>query len=205
LKIILKIESSKICSPFENNITKLHLSAGGFILKEMNELDEVWARKLTEAHQKAQAAGRADVADYLALKASNDLIRQTSVKWLLDSATEIVSIANRNGASIVMENENPHHFAFGNANLVGSRLSFRQGVRCLTIEAGWTRTPNDGFMRGNALAAAQIAHFGMSKHNAELLLIHSSDAPKWFVINTDDKRDFFDAEGLHRHFRVFLG
>ncbi len=175
------------------------------MLKAMNELDEVWARKLTEARQKAQAAGRADVADYLALKASNDLIRQTSVKWLFDSATEIVSIANRNGSSIVMETENPHHFAFGNANLAGSRFIFRQGVRCLTVEAGWTRIPNDGFMPGGALAAARISHFGMSKHNAELLLIRSEDVPKWFVADTDGKRDFFDAESLHRHFRVFLG
>ena len=174
------------------------------MLKEMNELDEVWARKLTEARQKAQAAGRADVAEYLELKASNDSVRQTSVKWLFDSATEIVSIANRSGASIMSENENPHSFVFGNANLVGSRLNFRQGVRCLTIEAGWTRTPNDGFMRGNALAAARISHFGMSKHNAELLLIRSDDAPKWFKVDTDGKRDFFDTESLHRHFQVFL-
>ncbi len=171
----------------------------------MNELDEAWARKLREARQKAQAAGRADVAEYLTLKASNDLIRQTSVKWLLDSATEIVSIANRNGASTTMETENPHSFTFGKSNLVGSRLSFRQGVRCLTIEAGWTRTPNDGFMSGGALAAARISHFGMSKHNAELLLIRSDDAPKWFAAGTDGKRNFFDAESLHRHFRVFLG
>ncbi|MBA4184887.1 MAG: hypothetical protein H0X49_12880 [Acidobacteria bacterium] len=175
------------------------------MLKEMNEFDEAWARKLTEARRKAQAAGRADVAEYLTLKASNDLIRQTSVKWLLDSATEIVSIANRNGASIMMENENPHSFAFGNANLAGSRLSFRQGVRCITIEAGWTRTPNDGFMPGGALAASRISHFGMSKHNAELLLIRSEDAPKWFAAGTDGKRHFFDAENLHQHFRVFLG
>ncbi|MDQ3063325.1 MAG: hypothetical protein M3R14_10790 [Acidobacteriota bacterium] len=175
------------------------------MLKEMNELDEVWARKLIEARQKAQAAGRTDVAEYLALKASNDLIRQTSVKWLLDSATEVISIANRNGANTTMETENPHSFAFGNANLIGSRLSFRQGVRCLTIEAGWTRTPNDGFMPGGALAAARISHFGMSKHNAELVLIRNEDAPKWFAAGADGKRDFFDAEKLQQHFRVFLG
>jgi len=176
------------------------------MLNEMNELDEVWARKLTEARQKAQAAGRADVAEYLELKTLNDFIRQMSVKWLLDSATEIASIANRSGASITMETKNPHNFAFGNANLAGSRLSFRQGVRCLTVEAGWTRTPNDGFMRGGALAAARISHFGMSKHNAELLLIRGGgDAPKWFAAGTDGNRDFFDAENLRRHFRVFLG
>ncbi len=175
------------------------------MLKEMNELDEVWARKLTEARQKAQAAGRTDVAEYLELKASNDLIRRTSVKWLFDSATEIVSIANRNGASTTIENENSHSFAFGNANLAGSRLSFRQGVRCITIEAGWTRAPNDGFMPGGAFAASRISHFGMSKHNAELLLICSEDAPKWFAVGTDGKRDLFDARSLQNHFRIFLG
>ena len=55
-----------------------------------------------------------------------------------------------------MENENPHNFRLRGANLVGSLLRVRQGVRCLTVEAGWTRTPNDGFMRGGALAIARI-------------------------------------------------
>ncbi len=189
----------------ENNTTKLHFSSGGFMLEVMNELNEVWAETLNAALTKAQASGNRDVAEYLALKAMNDMIRQTSVKWLFDSLLEIASFENRNGAGITTENKNSHQFAFKNANLVGSSLSFRQGVRCLSIEAGWTRTPADGFMRGGALAVARISHFGLSKHNIELLLISENNSPSWFSIDENGKRSLFDSRNLNHHFQVFLG
>ena len=170
----------------------------------MNELDEVWAQQLNMALAKAQASGNRDVAEYLALKATNDMIRQTSVKWLFDSLLETASNANRNGASITIENENPHRFPFGNANLVGSLARFRQGVRCLTLEAGWTRTPADGFMRGGALAAARISHFGIGKANVDLMLIRNGDLPQWFSVDQNSRKSLFGFEHLHQHFRVFL-
>ena len=171
----------------------------------MNELDEVWARIINEARAKAEASGRGDVAEYLALKASNDAIRAASVKWLFDAALDIASQANRENSSIAFENETPHSFAFGNANLVGSLARFRQGVRCLSVEAGWTRTPADGFMRGGALACARINHFGMSKSNAELLLVQKEAALNWFAIDKNGSRVLFDSKDLQHHFRVFLG
>ncbi len=170
----------------------------------MNELDEVWTQMTNKALEKARADGRGDVAEYLELKTTNDTIRAASVKWLLDATLEIASFANQNDARITIENENPHQFSFGNANLAGSLIRFRQGVRCLTIEAGWTRTPNDGFMRGGALAGARISHFGISKHNAELLLVQSNDLPSWFSVDTDGKRTLFDSNNLQQHFRIFL-
>ncbi len=170
----------------------------------MNELDEVWTRMIGDALEKARASGRGDVAEYLELKTTNDTIRAASVKWLLDATLEIASFANQNDARITIENENPHQFSFGNANLAGSLIRFRQGVRCLTLEAGWTRTPNDGFMRGGALAGARISHFGISKHNAELLLIKSDDFPNWFLVDNDGKRTLFDSNNLQQHFRIFL-
>jgi len=171
----------------------------------MNELDEVWTQMTNKALEKARADGRGDVAEYLELKTTNDTIRAASVKWLLDATLEIASFANRNDAAITIENENPHQFSFGNANLVGSLVRFRQGVRCLSVEAGWTRTPNDGFMRGGALAGARISHFGISKHNAELLLIKSNDFPHWFFVDENGKRDLFDSRHLNQHFQLFLG
>ena len=180
-------------------------AAFGFMLRIMNELDEVWARMLDEARTKAQVSGNHDVAEYLALKATNDMIRQASVKWLFDSTVEIASNANRNAANISIETEHPHRFDFGNATLAGSLLRFRQGVRCLILEAGWTRTPADGFMRGGALAAARIAHFGISKHNTDLLLITENNSPSWFAVEKDGKRSLFDSRNLNGHFRIFLG
>ena len=171
----------------------------------MNELDEVWARMIDDALEKARANGNGDVAEYLTLKATNDKIRQTSVEWLLGSLIEIASFANQNGAGITIKNENPHQFSFKNANLVGWLVRFRQGVRCLTIEAGWTRKPTDGFMRGGALACAKISHFGVSRHNAELLLVQSNNLSSWFSIDADGNRMLFDSNNLQQHFRIFLG
>ncbi len=174
------------------------------MLKAMNELDEVWANMIDEAIARAQTTGRGDVAEYLALKASNDTIRSKSIKWLFDSMLEIASNANRNSANITIESENPHRFAVGNATMVGSLLRFRQGVRCLTIEAGWTRTPADGFMRGGALAAGRISHFGISRANADFLLLITENLPQWFVVNKDSHKTLFSLDHLHQHFRLFV-
>ncbi|MCA1623259.1 MAG: hypothetical protein LC768_04330 [Acidobacteria bacterium] len=171
----------------------------------MNELDQIWAQMLDEAMSKARASGRGNVVEYLQLKATNDVIRAASVKWLFDSMLEIAAEANRKNAAVTIENENPHRFPLGNAQLVGSLLSFRQGVRCLTLEAGWTRTPADGFMRGGALACARITHFGVSKANDELALIRENDLPNWFSVKKGGKRNLFDSNNLQNHFRVFLG
>jgi len=171
----------------------------------MNELDELWTQMISEAAIKAQASGRGDVAEYLLLKAANDLIRAAAAEWLLDSSTAIAEELNRQNAGIEIENENPHRFAFGNSNPVGSLVRFRYGVRCLSVEAGWTRAPGDGFMRGGALACARISHFGMSRENEELLLIRADDSVNWFALDKENKRSPFDSRNLQRHFQIFLG
>ncbi len=171
----------------------------------MDELDEVWAEKINEAVRQARGDGRGDIAEYLALKASNDELRATGVKWLFDALLEIASFANRNSSNITMENEHPHRFAIGNAQLVGSLLRFRQGLRCLTLEAGWTRTPTDGFMRGGALACARLTHFGISKHNIDLLLIQSNKLVNWVSIGKNGEKLIFDSRRLNHHFQIFTG
>lgn len=166
----------------------------------MNELDETWARMLDAAIEKARASGRNGVADYLALKQSNDAIRQASVDWLFDSLIELAATENRRNSLIAIEREEPHEFPFRNARMAGSLIRVRYGVRCLTIEAGWTRTPAHGFMRGGALAAARIQHFGMPKSGAELLLVRSGDLPAWNYENGKP----FDSQSLAEHFKLFL-
>ncbi|MGI8493966.1 MAG: hypothetical protein ACR2L1_01470, partial [Pyrinomonadaceae bacterium] len=84
---------------------------------------------------------------------------------------------------------------------------FRSGVRSLTVETGWTRTPSDGFMRGGSLAHARISHFGMSKANAELLLIRQNgDLPYWFLPGaTGGDRKPVSSEHLREHFKILTG
>ncbi len=177
------------------------------MLEAMNEAEQFWAQTLSEAMIKARASdGGGDVADYLSLKAANDRVREAGVKWLFDTTLAVAAEANRaNRVAVTIETENEHRFDFGNSKLSGSILRLRQTVRCLTIEAGWTRSPADGFMRGGALACARISHFGISKEDEELLLARRDDLINWFVIEEESPRALFDAKSVQRHFEIFLG
>ena len=172
----------------------------------MDELNETWAKIMLEATAKAQAQGRADVAEYLALKFANDQLRATACRWLFDSFIELSDEVNRKGIKLEIENQNPYRFAVGYSTMVGSLLKFNYGLRNLTVEAGWTRTPQDGFIRGGGLACAKITHFGMSKSNIELLLVRSAEnVPQWYSIDENGKREMFNSNNLQNHFNLFLG
>jgi len=173
----------------------------------MNELDRIWNDMLADAAANARSSGRGDVADYLSLKSSNDEIRRQAVLWLFDSLISIAAEAGRHDPSITLEREEPHSFEFRGANIVGSLVRVRQGVRSLTVEAGWPRTPSDGFIRGNAMAVARVLHFGMKRSDADLLLVRHDDekGPLWFAESTAGTRSEFRVEELLRHFAIFLG
>jgi hypothetical protein len=171
----------------------------------MNELNEVWEKMMQEAMLNAQVSGRTDIVEYLALKSANDELRATGCRWLFDSFIELSAEANRQGIKLDVENENPHRFSIGHSTMVGSLLRFKNGLRNLTIEAGWTRTPQDGFIRGGGLACARISHFGMGKFNAELLLVnHRQTAPNWFILLDEDGRKPLSSNSLREHFNLFL-
>ncbi len=169
----------------------------------MDELDEIWQQKMQKAVLHAEISGRNDIAEYLALKMSNDAIRAESSKWLFNSFIEIFQNHHQN-ALIELETNNPHEFEMKKATIVGSRLRFRHGLRCLDVEAGWTRTPKDGFMRGNALAFAKISHFGMVKNNHELHLKKSETVPQWFVVDVFGNEQLVKLEYLQTHFHIFV-
>lgn len=170
------------------------------MLETMNEFDEIWAQKLDEAIDRANADGRQDVADYLTLKAVNDAARQKAAHWLFGAILEIAA----GQPQIRIENDTSHRFTVGAAQMVGAALRLRQGVRCLTVEAGWTRTPNDGFMRGGALACARLTHFGMAKYNAELVLLPQTQIPQWFAVDENGGKSLFEAENIVAHFHIFV-
>ncbi|MGQ0543150.1 MAG: hypothetical protein ACT4O9_15100 [Blastocatellia bacterium] len=171
----------------------------------MNDLDEVWSQMLSGAIEKAKSSGRNDIADYLELKANNDAVRKTGVDWLINNMIEIAAGALSSSSTITIDRTDPHIFTVKNSNLVGSMLKIRQGVRCLTLEAGWTRTPSDGFMRGGALALARITHFGMPKHGADLILQMVNDVPAWNLTLDGKVNGLFGSQQLQEHFAIFAG
>jgi hypothetical protein len=150
----------------------------------VSELDEAWALALAEAEQRARGAGRADVAAYLRLKSSNDLLRKTGIEWLLQTFHVLAGKANRAGSSIQISEQDAHRFSVGNATMVGPRLTLIVGVRTLSVEAGWPRVPGDSFIRGGGLARARIKHMGRGSLNQELLLVRTTQGPpSWEVID----------------------
>jgi len=172
----------------------------------LSELDEVWDQALAEAVRRAATSGRRDVAEYLRLRTSNDLLRKTGIEWLLDTFTILAGQANRRGASIQIAKEDAHRFPVGNATMVGPLLTLGFGVRALSVEAGWPRTPSDGFVRGGGLACGRIRHRGKKSVDEDLMLIRSAkDAPRWMVIDqkTDRKSELLEA-GIQKHLTKML-
>lgn len=166
---------------------------------DMTELDEVWSKMLDTAATRADDEGRHGVADFLRLKASNDAIRVAGVHWLFDTVVKIASSANRGNVVLSIERDDPHNFTHGTSNIVGSRVMVRHGVRCLTVEAGWTRTPTDGIMLGGALAFAQLSHFGIPRMTTELKLVADDPFPKWLDAETFDH---VGSKELKRHIDI---
>ena len=160
---------------------------------------------LDEATLAARASGRQDLADYLDLKARNNVLRQAGVRWLFQMLLGIAGEATRQFAAITIDREEPHNFPHRGANIVGSLMTFRLGVRCMTVEAGWTRTPADGFMRGGSLAIAKLSHFGIAKMNADLHLRASEEGPGWIAFYADGASILVDEGFLRQHFALLIG
>jgi len=166
----------------------------------VNELDAEWELRLRQAQERARGAGRGDVAAYLSLRAANDMARTTGIEWLLETFTVLAGEANRAGAGLSLARVETHRFRIGNSTMVGTQLTLRAGVRALTIEAGWPRTPQDGIVRGGGLAAARISHFGNHKADEDFLLVkRTNGVPQWLVTEATGTRTPLHAERMRRH------
>ena len=171
----------------------------------MSELEDAWEVALAEATRRARGAGRADIARYLDLRSKNDLLRRTAIDWLSATLTSLAGDANRKGAAIQIERLDGHSFRRGSATMIGNQLILRHGVRTLSLECGWPRTPGDGFVRGDGLACANLKHFGRPRANAELLLAQTTNGlPSWLVLEKTGARSPFTEAKIRDHFRAFL-
>jgi hypothetical protein len=177
----------------------------------LSELDAEWARRVGEAEARARADGRGDVADYLLLRASNDEARSVGCAWLVETFQMIAGEANRAGASLTIADADAHRFRVGNSTMVGRQLTLSAGVRSVTVEAGWPRSPRDGVVRGGGLARARVSHFGDRAAGEELLLVRAGNgAPRWLSLAGEDasaqdpRADFTEARA-RAHVAKLLG
>src|SRR3989440_8981482 len=136
--------------------------------KFLSSFDEEYERQLAEARARATARGRGDVLDYLHLKAVNDTLRARAVSWLLDSFTALAGELNRASAGLSLARTDAHRFRVGHSTMVGERLVVRRGLRALTVEAGWPRTPRDGVVRGGGVGSALVGPLRDRKAGEEI-------------------------------------
>jgi hypothetical protein len=169
-----------------------------------NELDEIWSAKLSNVIENARASGRDDLADYLTLKAANDSIRKAGAERLFQSFIDVALSSENVEKNIQVERESPHTFVHRNATMKGALLRITRGVRCLTVESGWTRAPSDGFMRLGGLAFARITHFGMPERNTELVLKPNDESSLWITVKLNELTDSFESPDAARHLAIFL-
>jgi len=171
----------------------------------LSELDEAWAMALAEAERRARAAGRSELAEYLSLKNSNDLLRNSGIEWLISTFTILAGEANRAGASLQITSQDAHRFRIGNSTMVGRLLTFSNGVRKLFVEAGWPRTPRDGIVRGGGLACANIRHLGLTSANEQLLLAKTNNGgPSWLSSSKKPPRNVLHESDIRRHLSILM-
>ena len=131
-------------------------------------------------------------AEYFALKAANDQLRERGKQWLLDTlnqlsseiAQELIGLSDRSPLQLGRQD---WEFRFDGATMIGERFGARYGTRTLTIEVGWPRLPEHGFVSGGGLACARV---GVSQNTmlevqtvAELSLKRvGRGEPAWYVI-----------------------
>lgn len=190
---------------FLNKDTFATSAASVFGGQRVSELDEAWAAALAEAEQRARLAGRADVAEYLSLRNSNDLLRKAGIEWLMTSFVLLAGEANRAGSGLQIATQDSHRFKIGNSTMVGNQLTLSNGVRRLFIEAGWPRTPRDGVVRGGGLACANIRHLGIPAASETLLLSKTNTgAPGWICSDRRGGRVTLHESDVRRHLAILL-
>jgi hypothetical protein len=170
----------------------------------VSELDEAWEIALAEAQRKASSAGRGDVAEYLRLRSSNDLLRKTGIEWLLSTFSKLAGQANRAGGSIQILEHDSHRFSVPNATMVGPRLDLTFGVRVLSIEAGWPRVPSDSFLRGGGIARARIKHLGKPSLTQDLSLMLAKNLPSWVALDKEGRAQDLHEADIQRHLMKLL-
>ena len=173
--------------------------------RRLGELDEAWALALAEAERRARSTGRGELADYLSLRNSNDLLRSAGIDWLVSTFTQYAAEANRNGASLQIAHQDAYRFKVGNSTMVGTLLTLSSGVRTLFVEGGWPRTPRDGVVRGGGLACGNIRHLGITKANEQLLLAKTTHgSPSWLTSSDLRPRAVLLEADVRRHLSILL-
>lgn len=153
-------------------------------------------------------------AEFLALKAANDQLRERGKQWLLDTLTQLCADANSRLITQpdqvgIQTGTQEWQFKVENATMAGERFGARYRYKTLTVEIGWPRLPEHGFLTDNALARAQVS---LSQNTmlqpqivAELVFKKSgSGEPKWYVFHNKALGPEATMARLHGYLNLIL-
>jgi hypothetical protein len=152
-------------------------------------------------------------AEYLRLKAANDQLRELGKQWLwtlLDTLCSEVSreLSARNKPPLQVGRQD-WRFQVENSTMVGERFGARFREKTLTVEMGWPREPQHGFVPGRGLARARI---GLSQNVmlearglAEMIFKRRGDGdPVWYFITNTTLGDEVTESRLRGYLNLIL-
>lgn len=153
-------------------------------------------------------------AEYLALKAANDQLRERGKQWLFDTLSQLCAEANR---TLVTQPDQPGiqtgvqewQFKVENATMAGERFGARYRYRTLTVEVGWPRLPEHGFLTDNALARARVSFSQNTMLQPEVIaeLVFKktgSVEPMWFIFRNGQLKERVVEARLGEYFNLIL-
>jgi hypothetical protein len=152
-------------------------------------------------------------AEYLALKAANDELRERGKQWLWNALDVICSEISR---ELSARNDQPlqvgrqdWRFKVEDSTMVGERFGARFREKTLIVEAGWPREPQHRFVPGRGLARARIG-FSQNvmleaKIVAEMILKRRNNGdPGWNFITNKILGEGVTESRLREYFNLIL-
>jgi hypothetical protein len=154
------------------------------------------------------------IAAYLNLRAANDKLRESGKQALWNMLDLLCSEFARKSAektpqASIQVGRQEWQFKVGGATMIGERFGARYRNRTLTIEVGWPRLPEHGFVTQGGLARARI---GLSQNImidartvGELILKRSGQSdPAWYFITNNKVGERYTESHLRNHLKMLV-
>lgn len=145
-------------------------------------------------------------AEYIALRAANDRVRQRGLEWFWDAIQELTAQENSTAPVVLQTARQEWQFNVGKSVMVGERFGVRFRGKTLLIELGWPREPEHGFVPGNGLARGQVS-FSLSPILVErvtdelILKAGANGEPQWFSFVNGKPESELTRERIHGYIR----
>ncbi len=152
--------------------------------------------------------------EFLALKAANDRLREQGRLWLWETIQKIGGELNRDlstgsDQTALQIARQEWQFNVEQSVMAGERIGMRYRACTLTVEIGWPRLPEHGFVPDNGLARARIAlsqNVMLEARAIDELILKklTGDDPAWYLIANKKLGDRITESHLRQYLNLIL-